>query len=125
MGVDTSVSGTTAIAVTVYCTPSGAVEWSCANVGDSRAMMGTLSVHGNDLLARPLSVDHKPQRPEENARISRTNARILSETALGIEGGSEDKLYVCRVHNGAIRYGVLFTRSIGERGSGVIKRGTR
>ena len=38
------------------------------------------------------------------------------ETALGIEGGSDNKLYVCRVHNGAIRYGVLFTRSIGEGG---------
>ena len=59
-------------------------------------------------------MDHKPQRPDENARISRTEARILSETALGIEGGSEDKLYVCRIHNGTIRYGVLFTRSIGD-----------
>lgn len=29
-------------------------------------------------------------------------------------GGDPDKLYVCRVHNGAIRYGVLFTRSIGD-----------
>lgn len=39
---------------------------------------------------------------------------MLSERQLGIDGGDPDKYYVCRVYNGTIRYGVLFTRSIGD-----------
>lgn len=67
------------------------------------------------LQSRPLSSDHKPSRPDERARVSRQPAaHIASEAALGISGGGDDKLYVCRVHNGSIRYGVLFTRSIGD-----------
>lgn len=108
-GVDTTVSGSTAIAVMLRGN-----EFLCANVGDSRAMMGSVLPGGRGVIARPLSIDHKPNRPEEKARIKQSTGRILSERALGIEGGDPDKLYVCRVHAGAIRYGVLFTRSIGD-----------
>ena len=77
------------------------------------AMLAARSPTGG-LVAKALSSDHKPQRPDERARIGRTSAKILSERQLGIEGGDPDKWYVCRVQNGAIRYGVLFTRSIGD-----------
>jgi serine/threonine protein phosphatase PrpC len=107
-GVDTSVSGTTAVAVLFR-----GGQWVCGNVGDSRAMLAARSPTGG-LVAKALSSDHKPQRPDERARIGRTAAKILSERQLGIEGGDPDKWYVCRVQNGAIRYGVLFTRSIGD-----------
>lgn len=79
------------------------------------------------LTARPLSSDHKPSRPDERARVSaRPAAHIASEAALGLTDtaataaaapGYESeppKLYVCRVLGGYIRYGVLFTRSIGD-----------
>lgn len=107
-GVDVAVSGSTAIAVMF-----NRDLLTCANVGDSRAMIGTLGPRGN-MIARPLSIDHKPNRPEERARLMQASGRILSERQLGIEGGDPDKFYVCRLHGGTIRYGVLFTRSIGD-----------
>lgn len=64
-------------------------------------------------LVTPLSRDHKPARPDERARIERTNARILSEAQL-VPFGDPEKLYVCRASMGTIRYGVLFSRSIGD-----------
>ena len=79
------------------------------------------------LTARPLSSDHKPSRPDERARVSaRPAAHIASEAALGLtdtttaaaaapgDDSEPPKLYVCRVLGGSIRYGVLFTRSIGD-----------
>ncbi len=79
-GVDVSVSGTTAVGIMLH---GGA--WVCANVGDSRAMVAARNAHFG-LVAKALSSDHKPQRPDERARISRTGAKILSEKQLGIEG---------------------------------------
>lgn len=100
-GVDTQVSGTTAVAVMLH-----GLDWVCANVGDSRAALGSRADSPNGLLqCRPLSSDHKPSRADEKARILKSGARILSEKQLGIENGDMDKLYVCRVANGAIRYG--------------------
>jgi len=107
-GVDTAVSGTTAITLLF-----NKDQYICANVGDSRAMIASRN-YSKGLVAKALSSDHKPQRPDERARIQRTNAKILSEKQLGIEDGDPDKWYVCRVHNGTIRYGVLFTRSLGD-----------
>lgn len=109
-GVDTAVSGTTAVVVMFQGT-----KWMCANVGDSRAMIATARPDGRPgLIAQPISNDHKPQRTDERQRIAKSAAKVLSERTLGIEGGDPNKLYVCRVHNGSIRYGVLFTRSIGD-----------
>ncbi len=68
----------------------------CANVGDSRAMMASLNpksrfsnvplciaatlcynaVPNGILLSKPLSVDHKPHRPDERARISKSSAKV-------------------------------------------------
>lgn len=107
-GVDTAVSGTTAITILF-----NKDQYICANVGDSRAIIGSRNPQ-KGLVAKALSSDHKPQRPDERARIQRTNAKVLSENQLGIENGDPDKWYICRVHNGTIRYGVLFTRSLGD-----------
>eukprot|EP01138_Halocafeteria_seosinensis_P013081 gb/GECG01013359.1/.p1 GENE.gb/GECG01013359.1/~~gb/GECG01013359.1/.p1 ORF type:complete len:520 (+),score=70.00 gb/GECG01013359.1/:1-1560(+) len=64
-------------------------------------------------ISTALSSDHKPDREDERARIEATNARILSEAQL-VSFGDPDKLYICRESEGMIRYGVLFTRSIGD-----------
>jgi serine/threonine protein phosphatase PrpC len=124
---DASVSGSTA---NVFVLDHAA--WLCANVGDSRAMMGSDGGGGgarvagpqqphhppHPLTAHPLSVDHKPDRPDERARIEAGavagSAVILSEAELGVAGGDGSKLYVCRVANRSVRYGVLFTRSVGD-----------
>jgi serine/threonine protein phosphatase PrpC len=67
--VDSYFSGTTTVSVVI----SGTHLW-CANVGDSRAVLakhkeGTWS-------AFPLSDDHKPDLPEELARITKHGGRV-------------------------------------------------
>ena len=108
------MSGTTAVVVFF-----NGLNFVCANLGDSRAMIarGRLpegppytASSAAGLITKALSNDHKPSRPDEKARIQKTAAKIMSEAALGISGGDPSKLYVCRVHEGAIRYGILFTR---------------
>ncbi len=101
-GTDTQVSGSTAVAVMLRGT-----EWMCANVGDSRVSLGSRLPGSAQVTGRAISSDHKPGRPDERARILKAGARILSEQQLGISNGDADKLYVCRVANGAIRYGAF------------------
>ncbi|CAA6666110.1 unnamed protein product [Spirodela intermedia] len=48
-----------------------------ANLGDSRAVLGTLSEEG-DLLVVPLTTDLKPSLPHEAERIKRNNGRIFA-----------------------------------------------
>lgn len=82
-GSDAQVSGSTAVAIMLQ-----GKEWVCANVGDSRAALGTRADSPNGAIqCVPLSSDHKPLRPDERARILKAGARILSEKQLGIEGG--------------------------------------
>jgi serine/threonine protein phosphatase PrpC len=106
-GVDIDVSGSTAI-----CALVDREEVRIANVGDSRAILGGVDADGR-LVSKPLSTDHKPQRPDERDRIARSEAVIYSERYI-IPEGDEHKLYVCREERGRIVYGVLFTRSIGD-----------
>ena len=128
--VDIDVSGCTANAVMVL---GNSVV--CANCGDSRSVLVSSappksSAKGGDAAELPprdptgnphlgtvkvtaLSHDHKPSRSDERARISRTPAQIISESML-LPGGNSDKLYVCRQEGNSIKYGVLFTRSIGD-----------
>jgi protein phosphatase PTC2/3 len=81
---DSLNSGSTACVVAYY-----QKTIYCANVGDSRAV---LSVQG---CAEPLSFDHKPDNPEERARI---------EAAGG------------RVRNGRIDNGLNMSRALGDLG---------
>ena len=128
--VDIDVSGCTANAVMVL---GNSVV--CANCGDSRAVLVSSALpkagkggaavpevpthdpvqnpHLGTVKVAALSHDHKPSRSDERARISRTPAQIISESML-LPGGHSDKLYVCRQEGNNIKYGVLFTRSIGD-----------
>ena len=69
--LDVSFSGSTCVSVfikncTVYC----------ANVGDSRAIMGTVKDDETVWYAKPLSNDHKPDDPVEERRILSSGGRV-------------------------------------------------
>lgn len=75
--VDTTFSGSTC--VTVIYTPEKLI---CANVGDSRAVLGR-QVNGGILIklniewiSHNLSRDHKPDEKDESARIKKNGGRI-------------------------------------------------
>merc|ERR1711981_1427065 len=56
-----------------------------ANIGDSRITLGTME--GSTLTAKPLSDDHKPDRPDEKARILQRGGRVFAvEYDDGIDG---------------------------------------
>lgn len=48
----------------------------CANVGDSRAIIGSVDHKSGKWAVRTLSNDHKPSLPSEAERIKRCNGRI-------------------------------------------------
>lgn len=73
--IDVTFSGTTAVSVLIR-----GRSILCANVGDSRAVIGRLTSDG--WLAIPLSNDHKPNDPEEQARIERNNGRVEPYTGV-------------------------------------------
>lgn len=105
-GVDPVVSGTTCIALLF-----DGKQVHTANVGDSRAIIGTIRNH--ELVVEALSDDHKPQRADERARLEASEALLLTERE--VRGfGDDSKIYICRERGGDIVYGVLFTRSLGD-----------
>jgi serine/threonine protein phosphatase PrpC len=130
---DINLSGTTA--VTIYISKDeineigeeGSVRFFCANVGDSRALLlssdtATTSSSPSSSLVTLLSSDHKPDRLDEQTRVL-ANAKvkaleILSEKELGIGNphSTTNKRYMCRMnqHRGTIKYGIMFTRSLGD-----------
>uniref|UniRef100_A0A2P2MHS4 PPM-type phosphatase domain-containing protein n=1 Tax=Rhizophora mucronata TaxID=61149 RepID=A0A2P2MHS4_RHIMU len=73
--VDFSFGGTTA--VVALLTPEHIVV---ANCGDSRAVL----CRGGK--AVPLSVDHKPDRPDEHARITAAGGRVIFLNGARVEG---------------------------------------
>lgn len=73
--IDVVFSGTTAVSVLIR----GRLVL-CSNVGDSRAVVGRLTPDG--WLAIPLSNDHKPNDPEEQARIEQNNGRVEPYTGV-------------------------------------------
>lgn len=75
-GVDTAVSGSTAVAVLI-----NGNQFVCANVGDSRAMIGSRGPRGSTI-SKALSSDHKPHRPDERARISKSHAKVRTRLQL-------------------------------------------
>ncbi|XP_057792163.1 probable protein phosphatase 2C 34 [Salvia miltiorrhiza] len=70
--VDSFYSGTTALTIV----RQGDAIF-IANVGDCRAVLGTSSQSGN-LVAEQLTIDMKPNLPQEAARISECNGRVYS-----------------------------------------------
>uniref|UniRef100_A0A1D1XCP6 protein-serine/threonine phosphatase n=1 Tax=Anthurium amnicola TaxID=1678845 RepID=A0A1D1XCP6_9ARAE len=70
--LDCCYSGTTAVTVIKQ-----GKDLIIANLGDSRAVLGTLS-EGGDPMAVPLTTDLKPSLPHEAERIQRNNGRIFA-----------------------------------------------
>ena len=66
---DISFSGSTAVSVLLKEN-----RVVCANVGDSRAILGRKTAQG--WTAIPLSSDHKPDRPDERKRIESSGGRV-------------------------------------------------
>eukprot|EP00588_Corethron_pennatum_P021607 CAMPEP_0194321180 /NCGR_PEP_ID=MMETSP0171-20130528/17408_1 /TAXON_ID=218684 /ORGANISM="Corethron pennatum, Strain L29A3" /LENGTH=679 /DNA_ID=CAMNT_0039078967 /DNA_START=22 /DNA_END=2061 /DNA_ORIENTATION=- len=73
--MDCCEQGTTAVAVLL--TPQFII---CANVGDSRAVLCSerKSSKNSQVMAIPLSVDHKPDLPKEKERIERAGGVVTS-----------------------------------------------
>ena len=69
--INTYFSGTTCVSV-IY-TPKKLI---CANVGDSRAVLGRYDKHNKKWVPIELSRDHKPTEPDEAKRILNRGGRI-------------------------------------------------
>ena len=67
---DTTLSGSTCVSVLLQ-----GRDLYCANVGDSRAVMGSLKPSG-EWTATALSTDHKPDCPSEQKRIIAAGGRV-------------------------------------------------
>lgn len=79
--IDTEFSGSTAVLSTI----TGNVL-HCANIGDSRLILGSLSENG-ELVPIEVSDDHKPERPDEKARILAKGGRVFAvEYDDGVDG---------------------------------------
>ncbi|XP_074286937.1 putative protein phosphatase 2C 12 [Silene latifolia] len=68
---DCSFSGTTAVVVLKQGN-----ELVIANLGDSRAILGT--IHENEVIPVQLTTDLKPGTPDEAIRIQRSNGRVFA-----------------------------------------------
>ncbi|RLN93409.1 hypothetical protein BBJ28_00006928 [Nothophytophthora sp. Chile5] len=80
--IDTEFSGTTAV-VTVIRDNLVVV----GNVGDSRITRGFVKPGGDAMGCQELSIDHKPDRPDEKARILASGGRVFAvEYDDGIDG---------------------------------------
>ncbi|KAJ6323405.1 hypothetical protein OIU76_010835 [Salix suchowensis] len=70
--IDSFFSGTTA--VTIIKQGENLV---IANVGDSRAVLATISIDDGSLVPLQLTIDFKPSLPEEAERITRSKGRVF------------------------------------------------
>ncbi|KAG8058497.1 hypothetical protein GUJ93_ZPchr0002g23076 [Zizania palustris] len=98
--IDGSFSGTTAV-----CAIKQGKDLIIANLGDSRAVLATMSETGY-LKAVQLTVDHKPSMPQEEARIKSCDGRVF---------GLKDEPGVMRVWlPGENIPGLAMARSLGD-----------
>lgn len=70
--IDTSVSGSTAVSMLVHNR-----NVFIANVGDSRAIVARLDAQQDRYVLHCESLDHKPDVPDERARIEANNGRVF------------------------------------------------
>ncbi|KAG7387808.1 hypothetical protein PHYBOEH_008141 [Phytophthora boehmeriae] len=70
--IDISVSGTTAVGMLVR-----EKDIFIANIGDSRAIIARYSEEESTYVLHCETEDHKPNLPEERARIERSNGRVF------------------------------------------------
>jgi len=105
--VDVQFSGTTVVAVTII----GTHLW-CANVGDSRAILG--KCRNNYWTAFPLSDDHKPNKPEERERILKYGGRVEQLKNLMGEPVGPHRIWL----KNQDAPGLAMSRSFGDTGAG-------
>ena len=90
--MDSQVSGTTGLALLV-----DGDTLVCANCGDCRAIICSKDERSaGGVVARPLSVDHKPSRPDERARILNSPLAMVCSLSQVVPGESGAQLFVCR-----------------------------
>lgn len=90
--MDSQVSGTTGLALLV-----DGDTLICANCGDCRAIVCSKDERSaGGVVARPLSVDHKPSRPDERARILNSPLAMVCSLSQVVPGESGSQLFVCR-----------------------------
>jgi serine/threonine protein phosphatase PrpC len=70
-GVDTSLSGTTAVFALVRSD-----ELTVLNAGDSRLMLGVRDPRTGKVVPREVTIDNKPDDPKEQARIEAAGGRV-------------------------------------------------
>ena len=70
-GVDTSLSGTTAVFALVRKD-----ELTVLNAGDSRLMLGVRDARTGKVVPREVTIDNKPDDPKEQARIEAHGGRV-------------------------------------------------
>lgn len=101
--IDTKFSGTTA----VICTIIGNVL-TCANVGDSRIILGMVNDAGQ-LVVDEVSEDHKPDSPAEQKRIEQAGGRVFAVTYEdGIDGPA--RVWLAKIDIP----GLAMSRSLGD-----------
>ena len=105
--IDTEFSGTTFCSIFLY---SNIIY--CANVGDSRAILGTFFFDDNLWKTKQLTIDHLPDSPNEQKRIMQLNGRI---DRLKNDFGEEVGPYrVFEKQNESYLPGIAMSRSIGD-----------
>ncbi|XP_026438466.1 probable protein phosphatase 2C 1, partial [Papaver somniferum] len=98
--LDCSCSGTTSVTVIKQ-----GEDLVIANLGDSRAVLGTSSDNG-DMMAVQLTTDLKPSVPEEAERITKSNGRVFA---------LENEAHVTRVWLPDQNFpGLAMTRAFGD-----------
>lgn len=83
----------------------------CANVGDSRAVLGRMTESGMEAVA--LSVDQKPDLPREAHRIKSFGGIV--EAFKNVKGEPEGPLRIWDPHTQPPVPGLAMTRSIGDK----------
>merc|ERR1712032_368085 len=71
--VDCRLSGTTAVMCVIH---NGLI--TCANIGDSRLVVGSKSQTTSVISAKDISHDHKPDLPAEKKRIEQRGGRVFA-----------------------------------------------
>ena len=105
--IDAELSGTTLCSIFIY---SNTIY--CANVGDSRAILGTFYFDDNLWKTKQLSIDHVPELPNEQRRIIQCNGRV---ERLKNEFGEEIGPYrIFEKQTESLNPGLNMSRSIGD-----------
>jgi serine/threonine protein phosphatase PrpC len=110
-GFDANCSGATCVLVSLQNR-----RLTIGNCGDSRAILCTRNMTTGSLMAHPLSIDHKPDRPEERKRIITCGGRLGCRQVLINDRGMAIPTGPCRVwytYRGD-SMGLAMSRSLGD-----------